>query len=119
MTISFLILLISRCKFEIVFSLDFYLENLSKVSSREIFALAGLLMYLIIVFLSFFLSFFFSFFFLRYYSFNLAFSIFEIKIISKSFCSLNLVRIQQVLILLQQESTQPIFILLLENSLAE
>jgi hypothetical protein len=109
MIISFLILLISCCKFEIVISLDFCLANVSNVSSREILVLVGILTSLIIVFLSF----------LRYSFFNLGFSIFEIKVISKSSCSSNLERTKQVLILLQQESIQSIFIFFLENSLAE
>jgi hypothetical protein len=81
-TISFLILLISCCKSEIVTTLEFCLENLSKVSSSKILDFEGLLTSSIIVFLSF----------LRYYSFNSRFSIFEIRVINKSSCSSALVK---------------------------
>jgi hypothetical protein len=93
---------------EIVTTLDFCLENLSKVSSREILDFESLLASLIIVFLSF----------LRYSSFNLGFSIFEIRVINKSYCSSILVKIEQVFVLLQQESKHPI-LTSSENSLAE
>jgi hypothetical protein len=59
-TISFLILLILCYKFEIVTTLVLGLENLSKVSSRDILDLEGLLTSLVMSFLSF----------LRYSSFN-------------------------------------------------
>jgi hypothetical protein len=86
--------------------LDFCLENLSKVSSRDILGLGALLTSLTMSSLSF----------LRYSSFNSRFSIFEIRVINTSSFSSDLVKTQ--IFLLQQESKHPIFTYA-ENSLAE
>ena len=101
--ISFLIIVISCYESLIVISLDFFLLNLFKVSSRLIFAFIFLsFSSLIGVFLSF----------LRYSSFSSGLSIWLIKFISKFCCSSHLVKtlivlchLERTLIVLQQVST--------------